>query len=463
MEKGLFRPRIIKSRNNETTGGGNNKPPDRSTSDGQEDLKISKMLRKLNTENTLIGALDLCDKLKVAILDPTNGGYIKRSFDILADQVIGALEIVPIESLDAVVDIFGAMGFVMKNDFPAYKAWIVKVYKSSKHLRLNMMQALLVTLKMDKHNQLSHFAGRLIELLKDFLEQVDTASVFIGIMNVIGQFSLNYPKQFDQHFKDIVDICIGWHLETEQKPYVKHECSKVLQTLAPFWRKDIKFTTSLLGQFLEDIEACNLENMSSSEQLSLGSFIAAFNTVLKCLSTAPEHLMALLGKEFLEQSFEKVLTVSSIAIQQTVHEDVILPINEHFILFLSCYSYSLIFNLRMVEEIFQQEIKNLDHFTEHTILSLLSALTKYVEVVKNDLPLTFIDQMFDDSISKLPQLRFRTNKSIQLGFALLYHYVLDIKNVSILQRTYNLMLMDFQCCLNYLLHDEENCEYFFMS
>jgi hypothetical protein len=68
--------------------------------------------------------------------------------------------------------------------------------------------------------------------------------------------ALNYYRHFKPHFQNIVDIIIGWHLETEQMATVKHHCSMVLQSFKQCWEADPKFYLDLLGQLLEDIEAC---------------------------------------------------------------------------------------------------------------------------------------------------------------------------------------------------------------
>lgn len=458
-KKELFKPRTTRTRTHE-----GNRPPDKTgdydTKD--DDVKISKLLRKLNTETNLSVSLDICEKLKVAIRDSSNAAYIRRCFDILADSVIAAFEVAPIDALDTVAEVFGLMGYVVRNEFTTYKAWIVKTYKNAKHLQLNMMQSLLVTLKLDRNSQLQSSAARLIELLKDFLEQVETASVFIGIMEVIGQFSKNYPKHFDPHFKDIVDICVGWHLETDQKPHVKHECSRVLQNFQQYWRKDIKFTTSLLGQFLEDIEAFHVDQTSDGEkssEVSLGSFISAFNTVLKCLSTSPEFLFNEL--EFLEQSLQTILSAALPAIKLSTEEDAVLPVNELLSLLLPCQSFGLRFDHQTVQEILLEEIMHIPDLTDNTVLSLLTAVSKFIETVKNDLSLDFVDQLFQSGSGPLMQLRFRSDKRFHFGLVVIFHNILDIKNVPILQQIYKHMLFDMQRCLNALFEGKDDGKFIF--
>lgn len=91
----------------------------------------------------------------------------------------------------------------------------------------------------------------------------------------------NYHRHFKPHFTNVVDIIVGWHLETEQKAKVKLHCSIVLQSFQQCWETDTKFTLDLLGQLLEDIEACQEKfNGSGGNDVKklkeFGSFVGEF-------------------------------------------------------------------------------------------------------------------------------------------------------------------------------------------
>lgn len=55
-------------------------------STGIEDLRISKLLRKLKAETDETVVVELCNKLKIAIMDHANANYIYKSFDLLAGK-----------------------------------------------------------------------------------------------------------------------------------------------------------------------------------------------------------------------------------------------------------------------------------------------------------------------------------------------------------------------------------------
>lgn len=130
-----------------------------------EDVRISKLLRRLETEPTTTGLIEICEKLKHVVQDPLNGNYIRRSFDTLAVSVTSVMKDCSVEALPHLSEVFGLMGYA-SYDFPTYKSWICKTYKSTKSLRPVMMNSLEKTLQMDQNTaQLSEQIARLMELL----------------------------------------------------------------------------------------------------------------------------------------------------------------------------------------------------------------------------------------------------------------------------------------------------------
>lgn len=192
-----------------------------------EDMRISKLLRRLCQETDVKTCLDLCSKLGVVVLEPCNTSYVRKSFDILADGIMSVLENGPRDCVEAVADVFGMMGYVSRNDFNVYRAWIAKYYKYSKKLRRAMLRALKKTVALDTGDDLKDMAGMLLDLLKDYLEAADTVEAFVAIIEIVGELSNRYHNHFKPHFNDVVDIVVGWHLETDQSAEVKRHCTKV--------------------------------------------------------------------------------------------------------------------------------------------------------------------------------------------------------------------------------------------
>lgn len=109
-------------------------------------MRISKLVRKLSTENNASIAIDLCNKLELSALDPQNASYISRSFDLLAESFIYILREGQSECLYHVAKVFGTLGYVIRFDFPVYKDWVIKNYKSCKKLQKYLMVAMRTTI-----------------------------------------------------------------------------------------------------------------------------------------------------------------------------------------------------------------------------------------------------------------------------------------------------------------------------
>ena len=52
-----------------------------------------------------------------------------------------------------------------------------------------------------------------------------------------------------------MDILVGWHIDATQGPAICQYTSDALVTFHEFWVADMNFSLTLLGQFLEDMEA----------------------------------------------------------------------------------------------------------------------------------------------------------------------------------------------------------------
>ncbi|GBP96055.1 hypothetical protein EVAR_67334_1 [Eumeta japonica] len=80
--------------------------------------------------------------------------------------------------------------------------------------------------------------------------------------------------------------------EVEQPAELKRHCTKILQQLAEYFLNELDFTFGLLGQFIEDIEACRDDMLSEENSLlakqqteiRVGAFIGAFLSIVKALT-----------------------------------------------------------------------------------------------------------------------------------------------------------------------------------
>ena len=72
-----------------------------------------------------------------------------------------------------------------------------------------------------------------------------------------------------------MDILVGWHIDTQQKPRLIEYISKSLIQLKDFWVEEMIFSVELLKQFLEDMEAYS--NVSWSGIVCVVSLVGLSN------------------------------------------------------------------------------------------------------------------------------------------------------------------------------------------
>ncbi|XP_055909160.1 serine/threonine-protein kinase Smg1 [Eupeodes corollae] len=427
-----------------------------------EDMRISKILRRLLDENTSASALELCGKLETAVRNQSNMQYICRSFDTLAEQIIIILKQAPVPCLRQMAMIFGLMGYVNRGDFPVYKNYIVKNYASSRSIQKYLMLSLKTIFSCDAINKdLSVYSERMLIILKEYLENADLVDNFMAVSDTIVEFSKHYKRSFEKHFTDIVDIIVGWHLETEQSQSLKHYCSTVLQSLSEYFVKKLDFTFGLLGQFLEDIQAAcddiNSLNKSplASPELSVGAFVGAFNSIMKSLATPKEFIAFTVGKNLLKTAVIVITSAAKQSLKNSSCGETVYSVNEFFTLIFSNYNKMedpmLIEN---IEDIIQIEINNMDRFDVTLVGSLLFLVLTIVNQLKANTPIHLVSTLLKMDGNFLTRTKLTQNDRNFKLLVKIYHEILMIKNVPLLLEAYRHILMDMEVSIDSMSTEE---------
>ena len=114
-------------------------------------------------------------------------------------------------------------------------------------------------------------------------------------------------------FQDIVDILVGWHIDSSQKLGIRNYTSDALLNWHSYWIKDMEFSTNLLRQFIEDLnedlDTLKADNCGTNGSIDSGSYrdninhalsiIQVFNTVLSCIKWLPHETKTILDEESL--------------------------------------------------------------------------------------------------------------------------------------------------------------------
>lgn len=428
-----------------------------------EDVRISKLLRSLTNEKDVEASKKLCEKLNIAVLDTTNSTYIRRSFDILADTMIRIFKDGPIGAMPQVAEVFGKMGWIIRSEVNLYRNWLQRMFKHER-IREWVMLSLEHTLRMDAKSRefRSEACHRFIEMLKEYLENIENSKHFIAITNVIQQFAQNYPKHFQSHFADIVDFVIGWHLEMDQSIEIKEHCSMILQTFKPFWLNDVSFTRNLLGQFLEDITAYGkeMERRSASptsdhsgngSEICIGSIVGATNSILKCIYDSPAILCQHIGVDLFKDLITNVLNVMKLI---ESHGDqcnnqqidlISIYVNELIVIALDCRKHGVNTTDDLLLDMVRWQLKRLEPRVESTqkVSTILFVVFKLIAEFKTNIPMDLVEEIFsNDPTSTMHQLKLTKNRKIRKTLVKIFQAILNLKNVEILQLAYRWTIED---------------------
>ncbi|XP_055682842.1 serine/threonine-protein kinase Smg1 isoform X2 [Lutzomyia longipalpis] len=415
-----------------------------------EDMRISKLMNRLCAERSVEGALDLCGKLKGVIVDPTNSNYIRRSFDGILEGCVEVLLDGPKECQVHVVEILAKIGVVMRGEFSQFTAGILKVFKGNKGIKGLMMGVLRGALEVlqEQGIQVSSQIPKLLDTLKDFLEKTDNVEVFTSVSSVIDTIAANYPTQFRPFFTDTVDILVGWHLETDQSLRVRDHCAKILENFRPFWRRDIKFTVRLLDQIIEDIvlKSEDLGSQEAEQFVIFASFVAALNTIVKCIDVSCPEAVAAIGEDFLFEGYAKVLPAAKVAIQHCPQEEeVTLTVNEFIALLFDTHGVQFDASREDIQSLIEMQLQRVQEYSRGQMLSLIFIILRFLRAMKTRISMEFIELLLVHP--HLRRERFSRDGKCREALVKLWQEIVDVKNVAILERAYSVIIEELNAAV----------------
>uniref|UniRef100_A0ABD2W8V2 non-specific serine/threonine protein kinase n=2 Tax=Trichogramma kaykai TaxID=54128 RepID=A0ABD2W8V2_9HYME len=231
-----------------------------------EDSKISTLLRRLAREDNYDNIWSLCTHLQESIQAPENQKYVKRTLDNICDSLLELLYTCTDSNIKQEVShCIGLVGYVSEYEFKRYLDWIFKkISKEQKNeIKCSIMEAFIETLEANRIKpKLKDNSATIMPKLLSVLEMVETPELLIVTCNAILEVVDQYPDCFEQFFHDIVDILIGWHIDTSTSIEIVQFSSETLQQLKRYWLADTNFTENLLHQFFEDIQNYRDEMLS---------------------------------------------------------------------------------------------------------------------------------------------------------------------------------------------------------
>lgn len=424
-----------------------------------EDTRISKLIRRLTQETDQEKSLILCKKLLDALLVVDNARYVKRAFSMLVEALY---EVLIFSSGSATkheaARALGRIGYVMEVDFRRFLDWEfqVKYPSSNEEVKSLLIQSLKETLTLEKSDsKLQDFATDIMLRLQTILEVTDIPDIFMTTIDVVLLLEDVYPEVLTHHFRDTVDILLGWHVDNNQTVVITEFASKSLVKLGKYFQDNMSFSLTLMNQFLEDMQpyAEQLQNrmaldddaVSSDEVLErITGLTRAFNTVVKCLSdkfhpnNSPEVSIL-----FIVECLSKVLKNTIDILEAYVPDNLAIASNECVVLLLGILQTKANTISDQLYLLIDLELSLIQDFTDPTIISMLLMVSKTIKELSTNLPIELVSKLVGPT-SELLKLRFSQSDQVQNAVVGVYHSLLNLKNIPLLQEAYRCVLGDFE-------------------
>uniref|UniRef100_A0A8B9KFE0 SMG1 nonsense mediated mRNA decay associated PI3K related kinase n=1 Tax=Astyanax mexicanus TaxID=7994 RepID=A0A8B9KFE0_ASTMX len=300
--------------------------------------------------------------------------------------------------------------------------------------------------------------------LQSILENLDTPELLCQSVKCILLVARCYPHIFSTNFRDTVDILVGWHIDHTQKQSLTLQVSGWLQSLEQFWVADLAFSTTLLGQFLEDMEAYaeDLSHVESGEAMDedippptvslpkLAALLRVFSTVVRSIG---ERFNPIRGppitEAYVTDVLNRVLACVTTAKQVFFSEAVLTAGNECVCVLLT----SIDSNSQLTGAVISYGLDQLESCQScgpEYSMGVLNLLTLIVDQINTKLPATFVEKLLAPN-SQLLELRFHREREVMVAAHGVYQAVLSLKNIPILEAAYKLVLGEMGCALNSLL------------
>ncbi|KAH1004120.1 hypothetical protein HUJ04_003920 [Dendroctonus ponderosae] len=414
-----------------------------------EDTRISKLLRRLNTEVNPDNSLQISKKLLEVLLLPDNAAYVRKAFHILGESMYDILQVSPgLLAKQQSARALGRMGYIMgqEGDFERYHTWLfTKINNSHEEMQILLMSTLKETFKMElKKPVLQDHIETLINNLVSSIEVTENAEIFKGILEILVTVVNMYPDDFYDQFRDTIDLLFGWHVDHSQPLSNTEFISRNMQKLSHHFKCNLDFSVQLIDNFLEDISNYNAELSLDDNLDHVTVLILALNTVLKCLDTNlhPTNNKSV-TVDFIVSCLGTIIKTVTDALESFLPENLVIAGNDCICQLLPNLDTKSQALSNSVYTLLDLELALINDFQDNTTVSMLLFIAKIIRELSANLPIELIEKLIGPT-SNIVKLRSCPYTNIQSAVICVYQALLNLKNVSLLQEAYRYVLGDLE-------------------
>ncbi|GCC18493.1 hypothetical protein chiPu_0017960 [Chiloscyllium punctatum] len=436
-----------------------------------DESRLSNLLRRISREDDRERRLATIKQLKEFIQQPENKVVLIKQLD----NALTAIQDVLNESSKLLHELrqegaccLGLLCVSLSYEAEKIFKWIFSKFNSSTKDEVKLLYLCATYKALETAGEKKAFSSvmQLVMVsLQTVLENVDTPELLCQCVKCILLVARCYPHIFSTNFRDTVDILVGWHIDHTQKQSLTQQVSGWLQCLEQFWVADLGFSTTLLGQFLEDMEAYaeDLSHVASGEAVDedipppsvslpkLAALLRVFSTVVRSIG---ERFSPIRGppitEAYVTDVLLRVVNCVTTAKQVFFSEAVLTAANECVCVLLGSMDSDVAKHCEITITYGLDQLDSCQMFGAEYIISVLNLLTLIVEQINTKLPASFVEKLFSPQ-SKLLQLRFHREKEVVSAAQYVYQAVLSLKNIPVLETAYKLILGEMTCALNSLL------------
>ncbi|XP_048575812.1 serine/threonine-protein kinase SMG1 [Nematostella vectensis] len=429
-----------------------------------DESRLSNMIKRISRETDRERRLAAARQLEEFFNNSENYQVImKNGESVLIDLEDILYERGLLDIKEPLIQCFGVFGGLLGYDSRRYLQWIFNKLDSSasEEIKVILLGALTKTIQIEGgqgesgQHYFREFVVNIMSSLQNFLENVDCPELLCAVLAVIMPIAKDFPQAFAGHFRDTVDILVGWHIDTSQQDSLTQYTSDCLVQLHPYWALDIAFSLTLLGQFLEDMEAYAEElrlvphNKTSPRQglpspytslPKLTALVRVFTTVVDGIGIyfSPSKSPSI-TPQYLADIIQRVVHCINMSAYGFYYEKLFVAANKCLASMCNWLQMHYACCSDLTASFVIQQLTNCPNVSYGHILSILLLLDKIINKVGTSMTETFIKQILDPN-SAIMKLRLCADEAILSDVMKVYQGFLSIHDVLLMETAYKIVV-----------------------
>ncbi|XP_066926510.1 serine/threonine-protein kinase SMG1-like [Clytia hemisphaerica] len=356
---------------------------------------------------------------------------------------------------------YASIGHVLGIDCDKFFQWVFSKIPSAPNdqLRVFYLRTIAEAVKLDVTSQVFYDAMVMImAYLQDVLENADSPELLLVLLDVLKIIARDYPHIFAEYFRDTVDILVGWHIDTSQNDALTQKTADCLVSFHPYWVSDMRFSLTLLGQFLEDMEAYaeeldSINHGKVEKEEVAGPFTALpkLTALTKVFTTVVSGLGEFFspGREakitsgYISDTVERIIKCVDICGFGLQFEKLLIAANKCLTVLVTSLGHAISVSCLKLIKFVNGQLDSKKNVTYHLLKSSLHLMDKAVATVGASLPVDVIPELLQ--VEK-PLMRYRSiaDPEVLAIVMRVFQSLLSIKNMPLLEKIYKYVITDIQ-------------------